>query len=112
MLSGSNICTMHDKRGLNRMAKIIDGKKVAQEIRTEFAIKNNNHRKLAQYTKSQPTRDAKMLEFKTQSKKLVSSMVKAFELRKNAEQNRKATTSKTGKLNPLKFDSKVRLLQV
>lgn len=48
MLSGSNTCTIHDKRGLNSMAKIIDGKKVAQEIRTEIAadVKKLKRRKI------------------------------------------------------------------
>lgn len=83
----------------NGLDYVFDYKRVIEKLNTEQSY---YHAKLPLITENDRTR---FLKFKKDSLPVVSYLVKEFELKKNADQMKKAQSAKTGDLNPNKLYS-------
>ena len=76
---------------------IVSFKKLIADIEKENADFKNIHNNESRFKKDVITK--RFVEYKNQSNKVVSYLVKEFEMRKNADKQSRAKVSKTGELN-------------
>jgi hypothetical protein len=76
---------------------IIPFKRIIQEIEKENANFKHLHTGVSRFNQAKIMKQ--FVEYKNQSNKIVSYLVKEFEMRKNAEKQSRAKVSKTGELN-------------
>lgn len=76
---------------------IVSFKKLITDIEKENADFKEPYTNVSRFKKQEITK--RFVEYKSQSNKVVSYLVKEFEMRKNAEKQSRAKVSKTGELN-------------